>query len=63
MYLQQGVCPKNRSIKETNLLIREDLTSILFKLTNQAIEKYGLQNVWSLDGNAFAIKNNPTKTP
>lgn len=37
-------------LKNTGVTIREDLSQIRYKLLQQCISKYGLVNVWTIDG-------------
>lgn len=47
-----------RRLKSTNLTLREDLTKSRHILLTKCIEKYGLHNVWTTDGNIIAKVNN-----
>lgn len=37
-------------LKNSKIMIYEDLTKIKLRLVNKAIEKYGRHNIWTLDG-------------
>nr|CAI5818808.1 unnamed protein product [Callosobruchus analis]CAI5862850.1 unnamed protein product [Callosobruchus analis]CAI5866493.1 unnamed protein product [Callosobruchus analis] len=48
---------KKKLLKKTPYVIKEDLTSENIRLMKSAIGRFGLTNVWSLDGNIYAVKN------
>ena len=47
-----------RQLKGTGVTIREDLTKERLKLLQECITKYGLNNVWTLDGVVFVKSGN-----
>lgn len=49
-----------RKLKNSGKTIREDLTQRRHKLLGECISKYGLNNVWTVDGNIF-VKNEHEK--
>nr|CAI5850104.1 unnamed protein product [Callosobruchus analis] len=46
---------KKKLLKKTPYVIKEDLTSENIRLMKSAIGRFGLTNVWSLDGNIYAL--------
>lgn len=46
---------RKKAWKGTNILENEDLNSIEANLLNKTIQKIGLRNVWTENGNIFAI--------
>nr|CAI5831405.1 unnamed protein product [Callosobruchus analis] len=48
---------KKKLLKKTPYVIKEDLTTENIGLMKSAIGRFGLTNVWSLDGRIYAVKN------
>lgn len=57
---RREVFSNKRQLKGSGITIREDLTKERFKLLQECIAKYGLSNVWTLDGVIF-VKNGNSK--
>nr|CAH7745165.1 unnamed protein product [Callosobruchus chinensis]CAH7755167.1 unnamed protein product [Callosobruchus chinensis] len=49
---------RKRSLKGSNIVIKEDLTVLRLNIMNAASEKYGYRNVWSTNGAIFAKTGN-----
>lgn len=47
-----------RLLKGSQITVREDLTSTRHKLLREAISKYGVTNVWTLDGSIIVKEGN-----
>nr|CAI5830997.1 unnamed protein product [Callosobruchus analis] len=48
---------KKKFLKETGIAVREDLTKNRVKLLNGAMEKVGLNNVWTINGKIYVNKD------
>ncbi|CAH1173915.1 unnamed protein product [Phaedon cochleariae] len=55
---KQAIYEKKKLLKGTGVVIREDLTGPRVKQLNTAIEKFGIKNVWTLNGKIYINKNN-----
>lgn len=55
---KQEVMSKRKALKNTKLIISEDLTRARAMQFRIAREKYGNRNAWTLDGKLFAIVDN-----
>ncbi|XP_030757167.1 uncharacterized protein LOC115883031 [Sitophilus oryzae] len=56
--VRSEVYQNKRLLKKTGFVIREDLTGNRIKLVKEAINKYGVTNVWTVNGKVFILKNN-----
>lgn len=48
------VFTKKRNLKGSGITVREDLTMCRYRLLQDAIQKYGFRNVWTIDGAVIA---------
>lgn len=60
-YRKRGEVFRNKKqLKSTGIVIREDLTKARHKLLQDCITRYGIHNVWTLDG-TIIVKTGDTK--
>lgn len=50
-----------RILKQTGLVIKEDLTQIRLEVLKKAIAKYGAKNVWTQNGKIYTFTSNRKK--
>ncbi|KAG5861349.1 hypothetical protein JTB14_024661 [Gonioctena quinquepunctata] len=55
------VIRNRKEMKGAKIFIKEDLTSARFWILMKATEKFGYQNVWSMNGNIFTSENGNKK--
>lgn len=46
-----------KKLKGSGVTVREDLTKCRYRLLQESIQKYGIQNVWTMDGAVIAKVN------
>lgn len=59
--MKMAVYNKKKSLKGSNIVIKEDLTAQRLKAVKIASDKYGFKNVWTVNGNIFAKTENEVK--
>lgn len=57
---RREVFQNKKQLKGSGITVREDLTQIRYKLLKDCITKFGVTNVWTIDG-AIHVKNGDTK--
>nr|CAI5852341.1 unnamed protein product [Callosobruchus analis] len=55
---KQLIYDKKKLLKDTGLVIKEDLTEKRVKLMEAAVDKTSLKRVWSYHGNIYVLKDN-----
>ena len=56
--VRNKVFSNKKKLKDKKLLITEYLTVYIMKLLDEAIQKYGVRNVWTHDGRIMYKENN-----
>ncbi|CAH1163372.1 unnamed protein product [Phaedon cochleariae] len=54
---KQTIYGKKKLLKGTNIVVREDLTTLRVNMMNEAIGKLGLKNVWTENGKIYVNKD------
>lgn len=56
--IKQLIYSKKKLLKAIGIIIRENLISNRVKMLNDAVDKFGLKNVWTENYNLHYAKNN-----
>nr|CAH7738398.1 unnamed protein product [Callosobruchus chinensis] len=57
IHKKQEIFNKKKNLKDSGMVLKEDLTDHRLKLMEAAVEKTALRNVWSYNGRIFVMTN------